>query len=71
MEYFGDHCLRFCLGMCKLRIEGGAFQNACRLPQGAAAGITDGGLKGMTDTDVQAQIRSDLEKRSLERRSVT
>jgi hypothetical protein len=37
---------------------------------GAATGITGGGLKGMTDTDVQAQIRSDLEKRSLERRPV-
>ncbi len=37
---------------------------------GAATGVTGGGLKGMTDTDVQAQIRSDLEKRSLERRSV-
>jgi len=37
---------------------------------GAAGGITGGGLKGMTDTDVQAQIRTDLEKRSLERRSV-
>jgi hypothetical protein len=37
---------------------------------GAAGGITGGGLKGMSDTDVQAQIRSDLEKRSLERRSV-
>jgi hypothetical protein len=37
---------------------------------GAAGGIMSGGLKGMSDTDVQAQIRSDLEKRSLERRSV-
>ncbi|MGZ3608172.1 MAG: hypothetical protein ACXU9J_09650 [Syntrophales bacterium] len=37
---------------------------------GAATGITGGGFKGMTDTDVQAQIRSDLEKRSLERRPV-
>ena len=37
---------------------------------GAATGVTGGGLKGMTDTDAQAQIRSDLEKRSLERRSV-
>ena len=37
---------------------------------GAAAGITGGGLKGMSDTDVQAQIRSDLEKRSLERHPV-
>jgi hypothetical protein len=37
---------------------------------GAAAGITSGGLKGMSDTDVHAEIRSDLEKRSLERRSV-
>lgn len=71
MEYFGDHCLRFCLGMCKLRIKGGAFQNACGLPKGAAAaGITGGGLKGMNDTDVQAQIRPNLGKRSLERCSV-
>ena len=37
---------------------------------GAAAGITMGGSKGLSDTDVQARIRSDLEKRSLENRSV-
>jgi hypothetical protein len=37
---------------------------------GAAGGIIGGGSKGMSDMDVQAQIRSDLEKRSLERRSV-
>lgn len=37
---------------------------------GAAAGITMGGSKGLADTEVQARIRSDLEKRSLENRSV-
>lgn len=37
---------------------------------GAAAGITAGGAKGYADTDVQTKIRSDLEKRSLENRSV-
>jgi len=37
---------------------------------GAAAGITMGGSKGLSDTDVQARIRSDLEKRSLENRSI-
>jgi hypothetical protein len=37
---------------------------------GAAAGAVMGGSKGMTDTDVQSKIRSDLEKRSLENRSV-
>jgi len=37
---------------------------------GAAAGATMGGSKGLADTDVQAQIRSDLEQRSLENRSV-
>jgi hypothetical protein len=37
---------------------------------GAAAGITMGGAKGLSDTDVQTRIRSDLEKRSLEKRSV-
>lgn len=37
---------------------------------GAAAGATMGGSKGLTDTDVQSKIRSDLGKRSLENRSV-
>ena len=37
---------------------------------GAAAGITMGGSKGLSDTDVQARIRTDLEKRSLENRSI-
>jgi hypothetical protein len=37
---------------------------------GAAAGVMLGGSKGLTDTDVQSKIRSDLEKRSLENRSV-
>ncbi len=37
---------------------------------GAAAGAVMGGSKGMTDTDVQSKIQSDLEKRSLENRSV-
>jgi len=37
---------------------------------GAAAGATLGGSKGLTDTDVQSKIRSDLDKRSLENRSV-
>ncbi len=37
---------------------------------GAAAGISLGGAKGLSDTDVQAKIRSDLDKRSLENRSV-
>ena len=37
---------------------------------GAAAGITIGGAKGLTDTDVQDKIRSDLEKGSLDNRSV-
>jgi len=37
---------------------------------GAATGATMGGAKGLTDTEVQAKIRSDLEKRSLENRSV-
>jgi hypothetical protein len=38
---------------------------------GAAAGATMGGVKGMTDSDVQQQIRDDLQKRSLEKRAVT
>jgi hypothetical protein len=37
---------------------------------GAAAGATLGGSKGLTDTDVQSRIQSDLENRSLENRSV-
>ena len=37
---------------------------------GAAAGITMGGSKGLSDTDVQARIRTDLEKRTLENRSI-
>lgn len=37
---------------------------------GAATGIVMGGTKGLSDTDVQARIRSDLEKRTLENRSV-
>lgn len=37
---------------------------------GAATGVTMGGAKGLSDTDVQARIRSDLEKRTLEKRSV-
>lgn len=38
---------------------------------GAAAGATAGGLKGLSDTDVQYQIREDLQKRALERRAVS
>jgi hypothetical protein len=37
---------------------------------GAAAGAVMGGSKGAADTDMQSQIRSDLEQRSLENRSV-
>ena len=37
---------------------------------GAAAGITMGGAKGLTDSEVQYQIREDLQKRSLEKRAV-
>jgi len=37
---------------------------------GAATGVVMGGTKGLSDTDVQARIRSDLEKRTLENRSV-
>jgi hypothetical protein len=37
---------------------------------GAAAGITMGGSKGLSDTEVQARIRSDLERRTLENRSI-
>lgn len=37
---------------------------------GAATGITVGGMKGLSDRDVQEKIRTDLERRSLENRSV-
>jgi hypothetical protein len=37
---------------------------------GAAAGATFGGAKGMADTDVQRQIRDDLQTRSLGSRAV-
>jgi hypothetical protein len=37
---------------------------------GAAAGLTMGGSKGLTDEDVQYQIRDDLKTRSLEKRAV-
>jgi len=37
---------------------------------GAATGITMGGAKGLSDRDVQERIRADLERRSLDRRSV-
>lgn len=37
---------------------------------GAAVGATVGGVKGATDRDPQAQIREDLERRSLESRPV-
>ncbi len=37
---------------------------------GAAAGATVGGAEGLTDRDVQRQIREDLNKRSLDRRAV-
>jgi hypothetical protein len=37
---------------------------------GAAAGITMGGAKGLSDSDVQYQIREDLQKRTLEKRAV-
>ena len=37
---------------------------------GAAGGAIIGGAKGLTDTDVQQQIREDLRTRSLERRAV-
>ncbi len=37
---------------------------------GAAAGAVIGGAKGMSDSDVQYQIREDLQKRTLEKRAV-
>ncbi len=37
---------------------------------GAAAGLTMGGSKGLSDQDVQRQIREDIQKRSLERRPI-
>ncbi len=37
---------------------------------GAAAGLTFGGAKGLLDTDVQQQIREDLQTRSLSSRAV-
>lgn len=37
---------------------------------GAAAGITMGGAKGLTDREVQSEIREDLQTRSLERRAI-
>ncbi len=37
---------------------------------GAATGAVLGGTRGMSDTDVQRQIREDLRTRSLERRAV-
>ena len=37
---------------------------------GAATGAVLGGSQGMSDTDVQRQIREDLRKRSLEQRAV-
>ena len=37
---------------------------------GAAAGATFGGARGLTDHDPQAQIREDLERRSLESRPI-
>ena len=37
---------------------------------GAAAGVTMGGAKGMTDSEVQYQIREDLQRRTLEKRAV-
>jgi hypothetical protein len=38
---------------------------------GAAGGMVLGGGKGLTDVDVQRQIREDLRTRSLERRAIT
>jgi len=37
---------------------------------GAAAGLTAGGSKGLTDQEVQFQIREDLKARTLEKRAV-
>jgi hypothetical protein len=37
---------------------------------GAAAGITIGGARGMSDSEVQYQIREDLQRRTLEKRAV-
>ena len=37
---------------------------------GAAAGVTMGGAKGMSDSEVQYQIREDLQRRTLEKRAV-
>jgi hypothetical protein len=37
---------------------------------GAAAGATIGGTRGLTDQDVQMQIREDLDTRSLKRRAI-
>jgi outer membrane murein-binding lipoprotein Lpp len=37
---------------------------------GAAAGIASGGLRGLSDSDVNVQIQEDLKKGSLERRPI-
>jgi hypothetical protein len=37
---------------------------------GAAAGATMGGARGLSDSDVQYQIREDLQKRTLEKRAI-
>lgn len=37
---------------------------------GAAAGLVGGGAKGLTDEDVQTQIKEDLQTRTLENRTV-
>ena len=37
---------------------------------GAAAGATIGGAKGLTDGEVRARIRDDLNKRSLQNRAI-
>lgn len=36
----------------------------------AAAGLTLGGAKGMTDSDVRGQIREDLQNRSLSAQAI-
>ncbi len=69
MAGIGGAMLGAAIGIVTGQSVGSAAASGAAL--GAAIGATAGGVKGYADRDVKAQIRQDLQKRSLENRAIT
>ena len=66
--------IRTALNMPSQKGRAAGHDRPCHNPhmtrKGAAAGLTLGGAKGLTDQEARYQIRDDLKTRSLEKRAV-